>query len=74
MIQVKIFGVSRLKAGVGGFETDAKTLDELLRGVPGLTKREARDLVALVNGKPVKRNYRFSEGDQVVLLSPAGGG
>lgn len=74
MIKVRVFGVTRLKTGVGSFETDVKTLNELMDGISGLSRREAKDLVILVNGKPVSRFYRFKDGDEVVLLSPAGGG
>ena len=72
MVRVKIFGVARLKAGVGTFERDVETVDELLESIPNMTKKEAKDL--LVNGNPVSRRYRFKDGDEAVLLAPAGGG
>lgn len=74
MVQVKIFGVVRLKTGVGSFETNVKTLRELLGIIPGLSRKEAGDLVVLVNGKPAPKSYRLKDGDEVSLLSPAGGG
>lgn len=74
MIKVGIYGVVRLKTGIGHFESDAKTLRELKGKIPGLARKEADDLVVLVNGKSVGRNYRFKENDEVVFLSPAGGG
>ena len=74
MITVKIFGTKRLQTGVSSFKADVKNLDELMGKIPGLTKREAKDLVVLVNGKSVNRFYKFKDGDEVVLLSPAGGG
>ena len=75
MVQVKIYGVARLKAGVGTFERDASTADELLGMIPNITKKEAKDLVLLVNGKPAGRHTcRLKDGDEVVLLAPAGGG
>lgn len=74
MVQVKIYGVARLKAGVGTFERDASTADELLGMIPNITKKEAKDLVLLVNGKPAGRHTRLKDGDVVVLLAPAGGG
>ena len=74
MIKVKIFGVIRLKAGVSGFETNVQSLAELKGILPGITRKEANDLVVLVNGKKVKKSYRFKDGDEVVFLSPAGGG
>lgn len=74
MIKVKIFGVVRLKAGVSGFDTNVKTLHDLLGIIPGISRKEAKDLVVLVNGQSVKRNYHFQDGDVVSLLAPAGGG
>lgn len=74
MIKVRIFGVARFKAGISGFETNVATLDDLLGMIPGLSRKEAKDLVVLVNGHPVKKRYRFQEGDEVCLLAPAGGG
>lgn len=74
MVKVRIFGVVRLQTGIASYETDAGSLRELLGSIPGLTEKEARDLVVLVNGKSVGRNYRFQDGDEVALLAPAGGG
>lgn len=73
-MRVRLFGVARLKAGVPSFESDARTLQELWRAVPGLTRKEAKDLLVLVDGKAVGRSYRFQEGDEVIMMSPAGGG
>lgn len=74
MIRVSIYGVVRLKTGVSHFETNVKTMQELKGMLPGITRKEANDLVVLVNGKSVKKNYKFQENDEVTFLSPAGGG
>ncbi len=74
MIEVSIYGVVSLKANVDRFVTNVKDVDELLGIIPGLSRKEAKDLVLLVNGKSVNRHYQFKDGDKVVLLSPAGGG
>ena len=74
MIEVKIYGVVSLKTNVESLKTNVKNVDELLGIIPGLSRKEAKDLVLLVNGKSVKKNYEFKDGDQVALLSPAGGG
>ncbi len=74
MIKVKIFGVVSLKTNVSEFETNVKNVDELLGIIPGISRKEAKDLVLLVNGKAVRNSYRFKDGDEVVMLSPAGGG
>ena len=55
-------------------ETRVKTLQDLKGVLPNISRKEANDLLVLVNGGRVKRNYRFQNGDIVVLLSPAGGG
>ncbi|MCC2252854.1 MoaD/ThiS family protein [Ruminococcus sp. CLA-AA-H200] len=74
MVTVKIYGVARLKAGTGAFECDVKSVDEVLNRIPNVTRKEAKDLVLLVNGKPAGRHSRLKDGDEVVLLAPAGGG
>lgn len=74
MIHVKIFGVTRLQTGISSFKSDAETVSELMKDIPGLSKKEGKDLIVMVNGRGVGRHYKFREGDEVVLLSPAGGG
>ncbi|MBQ2014044.1 MAG: MoaD/ThiS family protein [Peptococcaceae bacterium] len=77
MIEVQLYGVARLQAGVAKLELDenqVKTLQDLKGVLPNISRKEANDLLVLVNGGRVKRNYRFQNGDIVVLLSPAGGG
>jgi len=74
MVNVQLYGVARLQAGVSSFTSEAKTLKELRGMLPNITKKEAEDLVALVNGSGVKKSYKFKDGDTVVFLSPAGGG
>ena len=74
MVTVKIYGLARLKAGTGAFECDVKSVDEVLNRIPNVTRKEAKDLVLLVNGKPAGRHSRLKDGDEVVLLAPAGGG
>ena len=77
MISVQLYGVVRLQAGTAKLELDenrVKTLQDLKGVLPNISRKEANDLLVLVNGGRVKRNYRFQNGDIVVLLSPAGGG
>jgi molybdopterin converting factor small subunit len=77
MIEVQLYGVARLQAGTAKLELDenqVKTLHDLKGVLPNISRKEANDLLVLVNGGKVKRSYRFQNGDIVVLLSPAGGG
>lgn len=73
-VKVRLYGVIRLKTGVTGFETEAGTLEELQKQIPGVTLKEAKDLIVLVNGEKAGRRYKLKTGDEVVLMSPAGGG
>ncbi|HJA68314.1 MoaD/ThiS family protein [Lachnoclostridium sp. An169] len=77
MVTVKIFGVARLRAGTGTFrcdENEVKNIDGLLNRIPNTTRKEAKDLVVLVNGNPAGRHRSLKDGDEVALLAPAGGG
>ena len=74
VIKVSLYGVIRLQAGVGHFESDASTLEELKSRIPNVSLKEANDLIVLVNGTTVKKKYKFKDGDEVVFMSPAGGG
>ena len=77
MFKVQLFGVVRLKAGVASLELDEKqvtTLQDLKGMLPGISRKEAENLLVLVNGGKAKKYYRFQNGDTVVFLSPAGGG
>ena len=50
------------------------TLHDLKGMLPGISRKEADDLLVLINGGKAKKHYRFKNGDTVVFLSPAGGG
>ena len=77
MYKVQLFGIVRLKTGVASLELDEKqvtTLHDLKGMLPGISRKEADDLLVLINGGKAKKHYRFKNGDTVVFLSPAGGG
>ena len=74
VIKVSLYGVIRLQAGIALFESSATTLEELKSQIPNVSRKEANDLIVLVNGSAVKRKYVFKDGDEVVFMSPAGGG
>ncbi|MDY4787923.1 MAG: MoaD/ThiS family protein [Bacilli bacterium] len=74
MIKVYFYGVTREKVNMTSMTTNVKSLSILKGMIPGLSRKEVKDLVVLVNGKKVKKNYHFKDGDIVYMLSPAGGG
>lgn len=77
MIKVKIFGVLRLNTGIATISMDAKTVGDLIDqiAVTGKTDRkELKKCAIFVAGKPAKMQTRLHDEDEVVFLSPAGGG
>ncbi|MBE6111460.1 MAG: hypothetical protein E7195_00375 [Peptococcaceae bacterium] len=77
MYKVQLLGIVRLKTGVASLELDEKqvtTLHDLKGMLPRISRKEADDLLVLINGGKAKKHYRFKNGDTVVFLSPAGGG
>lgn len=77
MIRVKMFGVLRLNTGISSVSMEAKTVGDLIDQIAGSGKadrKELRKCAVFVAGKPAKMQTRLHDEDEVVFLSPAGGG
>ena len=77
MITIKLFGTLRLKTGCKALTaevSDVKAACELLAKETGLSAKEFRKCVIVVNGKPCKNSAPLQEGDEVSFFSPSGGG
>jgi len=80
VVTVKLFGVLSDYDGPRRFEVEADTLREALsRAVEmGVDKDLANGALIYVNGQPLtgmrRMERRLSCGDELALLSPAGGG
>ena len=78
MIRVRLFGLLRLDSGIKELELEARSVTELLSALEqrsGQLSAEAlRGCVIFINGKPGSKKSRLSDGDEVMLLSPAAGG
>ena len=65
MVRIKLFGVLRLKTGFKETEANVSSV------------REACEIVSRatgVNGKQSKLSAALQDGDELVLMSPSGGG
>lgn len=77
MVEAKIYGVVRLNTGLSSVSIEACRVDEAIRKLAAESKVEIKDLkrcTILVNGKQARMRTKLSDGDEVVFLSPAGGG
>ena len=83
MVSVKLFGALRLRSGLKEYQLEAKNLDELYArlaeisagtGLEPVTVKDLRTCIVMINGKQCRPRHALSDGDAVVLLTPASGG
>lgn len=77
MVKIKLFGSLRLKTGCKELEADISRVKDafpLLAEKTGLKANEFKQCVIMINGKQAKSNTMLLDGDELVLLTPAGGG
>ncbi len=77
MVTIKLFGSLKLKTGFKGMEADVKNVKEAceaLSAETGLTLKEIKNCVVMINGKQSKLSSKLADGQEVVFLTPAGGG
>jgi len=77
MVKIKLFGTLRLKTGFKEMEADISSIREawpLLSEATGLPAREFKKCITALNGKPCKASVKLSDGDEITLFSPSGGG
>ena len=83
MVHVKLFGALRLRSGLKDYQLEAKNLDELYAqlaqlstqtGGKQVTVKDLRACIVMINGEQCRPRHALSDGDTVVLLTPASGG
>lgn len=82
MVSVRFLGLIRLKIKLSTIQLTAKRLDELLLKINEqfneLNIEDLKKSVILVNGKNIIHlkvfKTKLSDGDQVEIMSPVGGG
>ena len=83
MVSVKLFGALRLRSGLKEYQLEARSLDELYAqlskisahsGGEPVTVRDLRNCIVMINGRQCRPHHTLSDGDTVVLLTPASGG
>lgn len=77
MVTIKLFGTLRLKTGCKILEADVSTVKEGLEKVAeatGLSYKELKQCITVVNGTQTKLSASLQAGDELALFSPSGGG
>ena len=76
MITVKLYGLLRIESGIKEKQMDAATMKEVLDILAdcGLSSKDLKGCVILINGTGASRRSKLKDGDTVVLMSPVAGG
>ena len=84
MVTVRVYGVLRLDSGVKELQAEADNVPELLRLLfeesrrikpdSGVTMKDIKGCMVVVNGKMVKPNAKLHDGDEIMLVPASGGG
>jgi molybdopterin converting factor small subunit len=77
MVKIKLFGTLRLKTGFKETEADISSIREaweILSEATDTPAKEFRKCIVALNGKPCKASAKLSDGDEITLFSPSGGG
>lgn len=77
MVKIKLFGTLRLKTGFKEIEADITSVRDawaILSEATDLPPREFKKCIIALNGKPCKASARLSDGDELTVFSPSGGG
>ena len=77
MVTIKLFGSLRLKTGFKEMQAYASSVAEacgLLARATGYDKKEFKNCLFVINGRRSKYSSPLKEGDELILMSPSGGG
>ncbi|MDY3051699.1 MAG: MoaD/ThiS family protein [Ndongobacter sp.] len=77
MVRVRLFGSLRIRIGFQGMDVEAANITEVCRILAretGHEEKEFRRCLFVLNGAPCGIRARLADGDELMLLSPSGGG
>ena len=77
MLTVRFFGKLRLDFGLAQMDVEAENVKELISYIAknsAITSDVLKDCMVVANGKAAKKSTKLSDGDEIMLLSPASGG
>ena len=76
MITVKLYGLLRIESGIKQKQLEAASVKQVLDALCalGISPKELKSCVILVNGTGATKRSKLKDGDTVVLMSPVAGG
>ena len=76
MITVKLYGLLRIDSGIRERRIEAASMQDVLEDLAqqGISPKQLKGCVMLVNGKTASKRSKLCSGDVVQLLSPVAGG
>ena len=76
MITVKLYGLLRIDSGIRERQVEADRISEVFDDLEacGVSPKELRGCLILINGKPGNRRSKLHDGDVVQMLPPVAGG
>ena len=76
MITVKLYGLLRIESGIKQKQLETESVQQILDTLCalGISPKELKSCVILVNGTSATKRSKLKDGDTVVLMSPVAGG
>ena len=76
MITVKLYGLLRIDSGIKERRIEAANMREVFQDLmeQGISQKDLKGCIILVNGKPAAKRTKLQDGDVVQLMSPVAGG
>ena len=76
MITVRLYGLLRIDSGIKERKIEATCIKDVWRDLTrqGISEKELKGCLILVNGKSANKRSTLKDGDVVQLLSPVAGG
>lgn len=77
MVKIKLFGTVRMKCGMKEMEAYTDSVKDACRIVSlatGFPEKEFKNCTVVINGRRGKYSSSLKDGDELVFMSPSGGG
>ena len=76
MITVRLYGLLRIKSGIKERKIEAASIKDVWHDLirQGISEKELKGCLILINGKAANRRSALKDGDVVQLMSPVAGG
>ncbi len=76
MITVRLYGLLRIDSGIKERKIEAGSIKDVWRDLisQGISEKELKGCLILVNGKSANKRSTLKDGDVVQLMSPVAGG